>query len=478
MKNLLLLFSVITITFSCQSANDTIYLFNNPAKWKGNTGDLFANGVLRTDSEFQTLVYNPGLLNTFTNFEMKCEVMTHPGGIANILFHTNKRYLEQGYEIRIDNSPVGDWDKLLKTGSLSSVRNAYYNSVQDDTWFNLSLRVVENHILIKINGLPVVDYIEPEVPFRTSETEGRKLNGGTFAIRTGFGNRGVEFRNMTVKKLERGEKMQNEDANFVRKITELHSRNLPVVDYHVHEKGDLNMQMLIERSAKLGINYGVAANCGLKFPIQTNEELAAYHESIEGLPIFKAMQAEGREWVDIFLPEYVSKFDYAFTDAMTWTNDRGKRMRLWIPEETEVGDPQDFMVQLVAQIEKVVSEPIAIYVNPTYLPNEIADQYDELWTDERIDRVVNALVENDVALEINSRTNLPGERIIKKAKDAGVKFAMGTNNTSSDNLGKLDWAIQMIEKYNIQPSDMYLPSPEPFWSGGIEKAKLHGASEL
>ena len=44
-------------------------------------------------------------------------------------------------------------------------------------------------------------------------------------------------------------------------------------------------------------------------------------------------------------------------------------MRLWIKEETEVGDPQDFMDQLVDRIVTIVTtEPIDIYVNPTFLP--------------------------------------------------------------------------------------------------------------
>jgi hypothetical protein len=249
----------------------------------------------------------------------------------------------------------------------------------------------------------------------------------------------------------------NKDPEFTRQISQLHNRNLPLVDYHVHEKGDLTLPFLIERSAKLGINYGVAANCGLKFPIQTDEELRDYQESINGMPIFKAMQAEGREWVDMFSPDLISEFDYAFTDAMTWTNKKGKRLRLWIPEETEVGDPEDFMEQLVSQIEKVVTEPIAIYVNPTYVPEEIAPLYDSLWTEDRIDRVVAALLENNVALEINSRLQLPGSRVIAKAKEAGVKFALGTNNTDSGNLGRLEWALQVIDDHNLQPGDMFLP---------------------
>ncbi len=44
-----------------------------------------------------------------------------------------------------------------------------------------------------------------------------------------------------------------------------------------------------------------------------------------------AMQAEGREWLDLFSDESRERFDYAFTDAMTWTNNRGVRQRLWIP---------------------------------------------------------------------------------------------------------------------------------------------------
>jgi len=321
----------------------------------------------------------------------------------------------------------------------------------------LKIKVVENHIYISVNGYPVVDYIEPEMPFRTAQTEERKLGNGTFAIRTLFGNTGVKFRNMTVTELPASEKKKNEDPEFVRQITQLHIRLFPVVDYHVHEKGDLTLPLLMKRSASLGINYGVAANCGLKFPIETDAQLKAYRESIEGMPIFKAMQAEGREWVDMFSPELVKQFDYAFTDAMTWTNNNGTRMRLWIPEETEVGEPYDFMEQLVSQIEKVVTEPIAIYVNPTYLPAEIAQMYDELWTDERIDRVVAALKKNNVALEINSRLKLPGSRVIAKAKEAGVKFALGTNNTNSENLGRLEWALEMVELHNLQPSDMYLP---------------------
>ncbi|MDA3824224.1 MAG: DUF1080 domain-containing protein [Bacteroidales bacterium] len=457
MHKLSILLITLFLLAACTSKDQELNLLAEGNKWQGDESVVLSNDTLVIEGEYKTLTFNPGLFKTFVNFELSATLLTKPGAHAALLFHTNKKYTDMGYEVRIDNSEVGNWDRLLKTGSLTSIRNINYKMIEDDEWFNLKIRVVENHIQISINDYPVVDYLEPEIPFRTPKNQKRRLNAGTFGIKTYYGNTSFLIKDFRVSSLPSTDPIMNKDPEFTRQISQLHNRNLPLVDYHVHEKGDLTLPFLIERSAKLGINYGVAANCGLKFPIQTDEELRDYQESINGMPIFKAMQAEGREWVDMFSPDLISEFDYAFTDAMTWTNKKGKRLRLWIPEETEVGDPEDFMEQLVSQIEKVVTEPIAIYVNPTYLPEEIAPLYDSLWTEDRIDRVVAALLENNVALEINSRLQLPGSRVIAKAKEAGVKFALGTNNTDSGNLGRLEWALQVIDDHNLQPGDMFLP---------------------
>ena len=67
------------------------------------------------------------------------------------------------------------------------------------------------------------------------------------------------------------------------------------------------------------------------------------------------MQAEGREWVKLFSREAIARFDYVFTDAMTITDTRGKRSRLWIKEEVEVPDKQAFMEKLVSTIEQIMA---------------------------------------------------------------------------------------------------------------------------
>ena len=93
------------------------------------------------------------------------------------------------------------------------------------------------------------------------------------------------------------------------------------------------------------------------------------------------MQAEGREWVTMFSQEAIAQFDYVFTDAMTFTDHRGKRVRLWIKDEVDVPDKQAFMEMLREKIVGILDdEPIDIYVNPTFLPDVIAKDYDALWT--------------------------------------------------------------------------------------------------
>jgi histidinol phosphatase-like PHP family hydrolase len=71
--------------------------------------------------------------------------------------------------------------------------------------------------------------------------------------------------------------------------------------------------------------------------------------------------------------------------------------------------------------------------------------------------VVSALAESGVALEINNRYRLPSAKIIKKAKEAGVKFAFGTNNGGASDLGRMDYAIEMIGECGLTPSDIWFP---------------------
>jgi hypothetical protein len=430
----------------------------HPESFKVEDGLLVANGPI--SHLFYTGDFRKGV---FHNFELKAMVKTEPNSNSGIIFHTQEQDhgpLLRGYEVQINNSyeREGDFQELKKTGSLYGIRNVYYPTVNDNEWFELMLRVVENRCEVFVNGVKVVDYIQPDDPYRPHNDKLKVFSTGRIALQCHDEQSKVYFKSIQVKPLPKGKKSELLVSKaWDDKVTKMMLENFPLIDYHVHLKGGLTIAQACENSLKLGINYGIAPNCGLKFPVTNDQTLAMYMDTVKGMPIFKGMQAEGREWVTLFSPEAVAKFDYVFTDGMTWTDHKGRRMRLWIPAEAFVDDEQQFMDELVGKIESVVSqEPIDIHVNPTFLPASIAAKYDELWTDARIDRFVKVLADNHVSLEINSRFKLPSEKILRKAKEAGVKFTFGTNNSGAD-LGTLDYSLEMKEKLGLTYKDMFMP---------------------
>jgi hypothetical protein len=233
---------------------------------------------------------------------------------------------------------------------------------------------------------------------------------------------------------------------------------MPITDLHVHLKGALTIEDALKKSQAENITYGIAVNCGLGFPVHTDAQIDSVLATFRGYPQFYvAMQAEGREWVDIFSKESIAKFDYVFTDAMTFTDELGRRNRIWIENETFIDDEEKFMDYLVNTLVKILNtEPVDIYVNSTFLPVQMADRYDHFWTNARMDRVIEAAKVNNIAIEINNRYRIPSAAFIKKAKAAGVKFTVGTNN-ADENFSGAEYARQMISECGLTEKDFFLP---------------------
>ena len=231
------------------------------------------------------------------------------------------------------------------------------------------------------------------------------------------------------------------------------------VDYHVHVKGDLTLEDALRRSREAGIYYGIVINGGLNFPVNSDAGLEAFLREMRGKPAFTAFQAEGREWVRLFTKQTLEKFDYVFTDSMTWTDDNGKRMRLWIKDEVGViADPQAFMDTLVNRATGIFdNEPIDIYVNPTFIPAQLQADYDRLWNPGRMTAIVHGLAANGIAMEINNRYRIPSAAFIRLAKQSGVKFACGTNNTGAADLGRNEYCAEMIRECDLGAQDFWSP---------------------
>jgi hypothetical protein len=453
---------------------DWIPLFDGESLdgWKPNEhADTFkvVDGQIVVHGERTHLFYVGPVHNAdFKNFELSADVMTRPGANSGIYFHTAFQpsgWPAAGFEVQVANTHEGanGYKERKKTGSLYAVRNVYKQLVNDNEWFRMNILVRGKQVQIRLNNMLVVDYVEPDPPFRADLNFQRVINHGTFALQGHDPGSTTYFKNIRVRPLpDNIAPMSNERPEvdeIYRDIIRLGTENYPLVDYHVHLKGGLTIEQALANSRRLGINYGIAINCGLGFPVHSDDSVRDYLKTMEGQPCYVALQGEGREWMTLASPESVARFDYCFTDAMTFTDDNGKRMRLWISEDVgEIKDKQAFMEMYVKRIVGVMHEPIDIYANATFLPDQIAGEYDALWTPERMQKVIDAAVKNDVAIEINNRYKIPSAAFIKAAKAAGARFSFGTNNADA-NLGRLEYPIQMVKQCGLVWQDIFVPKP-------------------
>lgn len=458
MSKLSLLIVAFSLLFmlSCNETKSGVLFSGSESELWSSSGDMTIEGeVLSLSGPAAQSFLKKG---NYKDFELSLEARTTTGGKGFVGIHTDQS--GKGHRIAINNDredPV--WWRM--TGSLLSVRNLTKSFVKENEWFKMDIKVEGRLILVKINGDVVVEYIEPAAPYRTEANSKAVLSEGTFSlVSTGPG--ALQFRHISVNVLD-GKNMdltaQLESALDEQQdeILKLHQADFPVLDYHVHLKGGLTKERAAAQSRKTGINYAVAPNCGIGFPITNDEEIYAFLDTMRNQPFILPMQAEGREWVTTFSQEARDAFDFVFTDAMTFTDHKNRRVRLWINEEVIIDDKQKYMDMIVDKACLVLrDEPADVYVNPFFLPEAMQDQYDAFWTEKRIDKVVAALAESGKALEINARYKIPNKTTILKAKAAGIQFTFGTNNVEPE-VSRLEYPIQMAKECGLTAEDMYKP---------------------
>ena len=238
--------------------------------------------------------------------------------------------------------------------------------------------------------------------------------------------------------------------------------DFPVIDYHVHLDG-FGIDKIVEIMKARGIQFGIVEHAGTKenkYPVVlgSDKDLAKYIAMLDGKGVLKGVQAECYDWMTVFSKEAIAKLDYVLSDAMTFVEKDGSRVELWKAEKVKIADKQDFMERYTEFTVRRAKEPIDILACATFLPAVLAPEFDALWTEERMKRIISAAVANHVAIEIAAWAKLPRPAFLKLAKAAGAKFSFASNGRGT-NAGKLDYSIQMAKELGLKAADMFTPAP-------------------
>jgi hypothetical protein len=237
---------------------------------------------------------------------------------------------------------------------------------------------------------------------------------------------------------------------------------LPRVDLHVHIHDDqhpaqsLTPASTAAISKKLGVRFGVLAEGGCAGEIHDDRTLTEFVDSLSGVPLWRGLQVYGFEWPRCLSKPVRDRLDYIAADALLFPGRDGQIVRLWLPGAT-FADAQDFMDRYVEFNVRVLSQPIQIWANPTFLPESLKPRYDSLWTPERMDRLIGAAVKNGIAIEINAHYEIPSAAFIRRAKAAGAKFSFGSNR-HVQGIGEIEYCLRLARECGLTEQDLYVPA--------------------
>ena len=444
--------------------------------WQASEHDetwTVADGCLVAEGKRSHLFYNGTVANhEFRNFELEAEVKTAPGANSGIYFHTQYQpsgFPDVGYEVQINNTHrgSGNYRELKRTGSLYAVRNIYRSCAQDNQWSRMRIKVVGNRVRVWVNDYPTVDYLQPTQPPRKAANAKRLLEQGTFALQGHDPQSRVAFRRIAVRLLNddadpSAEPRASDDGYGVKKhqIDQLAAAYVPVIDFHVHLRGGMTVEKAMDRQAVTGINVGVLAQHWVPVgQLKRTTNCASSSTASKQRPVFVGLQVNDRDWHKKHAPELLKQLDFVLGDTMIMPmpHDDSPPVKLFQPDKFTIKDPEAWMKRYVQHNLRVLAEPITILANPTWLPHSVADLYDQLWTDQRMRLIIQAAIDNNVALEINAGSGYPHERFIRMARQMGARFSFGSNNFD-DRPHDMARCLDAIQKYGLNKDNLYVPS--------------------
>lgn len=238
-------------------------------------------------------------------------------------------------------------------------------------------------------------------------------------------------------------------------------KDLPVMDLHVHltgQTGDSPAQRYEKAaalSAKMGVVFGIAEEINGR-DIHSNDQILQERITlIKKYQLYLGLQLNGPGSIKMYSKEILDSTDFLSEDALRFPDKDGRIILLWTPAAV-FKDADDFMDRYVDYNLKVLAEPITIWVNPTFLPEIFQSQYDKLWTDKRMETLIDACVKNKIAIEINSRYQIPQKKFILMAKAAGAHFTFGSNQHDTG-IGEIKWSIDLAKECGLTRQDFFIP---------------------
>lgn len=313
----------------------------------------------------------------------------------------------------------------------------YKQLVPDEKPFRIRATVRGKNVQIRLNDQLLVDYVEPAPPvIPTGGEHQRFLDHGTFALQCHNDGSKAFYRSVRVRPLPDNLPAYTDSAPapvvdaVYREVINIGRHNVPMVDCHVFLRAGMTLEDALRKSSKDGIQYAITAEAAA---FKNDADVERWLRPLNGKPVFFALATRDAHWTRAISQKTAQQFDFILADTRALAPD--------------------------AAVKRLDSEPIDIY---TMAPGAA-----ELWTPERTTRLIDALVRNKVAIELNTIDKLPSQPFIQQAKHVGCKFAFGTGNQTAAQLQRCEYGLQMVEACHLDWKNFFFPGV--WWPKAAER---------
>jgi len=236
------------------------------------------------------------------------------------------------------------------------------------------------------------------------------------------------------------------------------------VDCHAHSTmsdGALEVATLIAHVEARGVRPSVSDHISrdVKGAVDSVERIRAYLDELDRHAV-----ARGGEfcWHDALwreLPDDVAaRFTHRLGSLHAIFLDDGTLVHAFAREFPAGLSPHAYMDALVANAEQLAATmPVDIMAHPTLVTLALRGlPAEELWTEAREERLVNALHAAGIAFEISARYR-PHERLVRRAVDRGLRISLGSDGHSAQQVGDLAFPLELARRCGVHDEHLFDP---------------------
>lgn len=240
--------------------------------------------------------------------------------------------------------------------------------------------------------------------------------------------------------------------------------NWQPVDCHAHSKfsdGALTVSQVVERAAALGVQPTVSDHISrdVQRAIKSVDEVVVYLDALDEYDVLRGGEFCWHDalWREL-PPDVVARFTHRVGSLHAVRLPNGDWVHAFsrtVPDGLTIGA---YMDAHLATLEEFARDmPVDILAHPTLvaLPFRTADT-DALWSDEREDRMVDALYAAGIAFEISSRY-APHERLVRKAVERGLRISLGSDGHTLEQVANIARPLALSRTLGVADEELYDP---------------------